>query len=138
AYRGNYKRIAEEISYPCVVKQPDSAFSLGVFKSKTHDDFLNLSEELFKTSELLVIQEYLPTDYDWRVGVLNNEIIYVCKYYMADGHWQIYNNEGGEMDEGNFDTLNPNLVPEIVTKTALKAAKLIGKGLYGIDLKQFR
>src|SRR5690606_2819495 len=56
SYRGNYKQIAETLTYPCVIKQPDSAFSQGVFKAKTFEEFITLSEELFKTSELLVIQ----------------------------------------------------------------------------------
>lgn len=137
AYKGNYKKISETLSYPCVIKQPDSAFSQGVFKAKTKEEFIKTMEELFKTSELLVIQEYLPTEYDWRVGVLNNEVLFVCKYYMAKGHWQIYKKEGDVLDPGNFDTIPVEEAPKAVLKVALKVAKLVGKGLYGIDLKQF-
>lgn len=137
-YHNNYKDIAAGITYPCVVKQPDSSFSEGVFKLTDYDNFLQVCERLFKISDLLIIQEYIPTEYDWRVGVLNNEIIFTCKYYMARGHWQILKHEGGVVDEGNFDTLTFNMVPDNIKQAALKAARLIGKGLYGIDLKEFK
>lgn len=48
-------------------------------------------KEMVKVSDLIIAQEFLPTSYDWRVGVLNNEVLFVCKYYMAKDHWQIYN-----------------------------------------------
>ena len=55
---------------------------------------------------------------------------------MSKGHWQIYN-WTGETEEysGDSETVNIEDVPEEVIKTALKAAALIGDGLYGVDLK---
>ena len=38
--------------------------------------------------------------------------------------------------EGSVDTLSVGEAPDEVVKTALKAANLIGDGLYGVDLKQ--
>ena len=56
---------------------------------------------------------------------------------MAKGHWQIINNEvKGEAHEGGFEALYPESIPPEVRKTALKIADAIGKGLYGVDLKQ--
>jgi glutathione synthase/RimK-type ligase-like ATP-grasp enzyme len=55
---------------------------------------------------------------------------------MAKGHWQIY--DWAEKDKenwGNSETIPIEDVPEIIVKTALKAASLIGDGLYGVDLK---
>ena len=55
---------------------------------------------------------------------------------MAKDHWQIYNwNTENKENWGASDTLPMDEVPEIVVKTALKAASLIGDGLYGVDLK---
>lgn len=132
----NFEEFMPQIQYPCVVKKPDSAFSQGVYKAKSTDEFKQLVQNLFKSSELLLVQEYLPSDFDWRVGVLNGEVIYVCKYYMAKGHWQIVNNNEKNDNEGDFEAIEISQTPKAVIDMALKAAKLIGKGLYGIDLKE--
>jgi glutathione synthase/RimK-type ligase-like ATP-grasp enzyme len=80
----------------------------------------------------------MPTEYDWRVGVLNNQVLFVCRYYMAAGHWQIYNwNSKKKSDvEGNFDILELSEAPPAVIETALRATRLIGNGLYGVDIKE--
>lgn len=55
---------------------------------------------------------------------------------MAKGHWQIYNHLNADKSEsGNVDTIPIYNVPASIIKTALKATALIGKGLYGVDLK---
>ncbi|MBL7663888.1 MAG: RimK family protein [Bacteriovoracaceae bacterium] len=133
----NYDQCLSQLTFPCVIKQPDSAFSQGVHKAADLNQFLEICQNLFKHSELICVQEYLPTDYDWRVGVLGGEVIYVCKYYMADNHWQIIKkDDAGELQVGNFDCIDPAKTPKNVLKTALKACRPIGNGLYGVDLKQ--
>ena len=86
----------------------------------------------------MVAQEFLPTDFDWRIGIVDRRPLYVCKYFMARRHWQIIKRDdtGKTSGEGNVQTLSVGETPEDVIKTALKAANLIGDGLYGVDLKQ--
>jgi glutathione synthase/RimK-type ligase-like ATP-grasp enzyme len=56
---------------------------------------------------------------------------------MAKDHWQIYNWEAKKSNiSGNAETLPIGEVPFNVMHTALKAANLIGDGLYGVDLKE--
>jgi glutathione synthase/RimK-type ligase-like ATP-grasp enzyme len=56
---------------------------------------------------------------------------------MAPGHWQIIRRDGGhEPEEGPWQALAVGEAPEEVVQTAVKAAGLIGDGLYGVDLKQ--
>ena len=55
---------------------------------------------------------------------------------MARGHWQIIHRQGGRLRQGNAETLAVADAPEAVVKTAVRAAGLIGKGLYGVDLKE--
>ncbi|WFB34941.1 RimK family protein [Kiritimatiellota bacterium B12222] len=126
------------ISFPCVLKEPDGAFSLGVHKCVDEAAALIKLKEMLKSSDLIIAQEFLPSDYDWRIGVLGNEPIFACKYYMAEGHWQIYNWAADEKNdqEGNADTVPLYQVPPLVIETALKASKIMGDGLYGVDLKQ--
>ncbi len=136
-HRDNLGNLADLVSLPCVLKQPDSSFSQGVIKVMNADALEEETERLLEKSELVVAQEYIPTDYDWRVGIINREPLYVCRYYMARGHWQILKHEhNGETVTGRADTMSVEAAPRKVVQTALKAANLVGDGLYGVDLKQ--
>ncbi len=132
------KETSEKTSYPAVVKIPDGAFSVGVFKVNTVEEFMSASAKLLKNSGILLAQEFVTSEFDWRIGVLNNKPLFACKYYMAKGHWQIYNNKekSVKMSEGDSETLPVSDVPQKVLDIALKAASLMGDGLYGVDLKQ--
>ncbi len=124
------------LKYPMILKQPDSAFSLGVTKVKDAQGMEESLQRLFKSSDLVIGQEFLPSDFDWRVGVLDNQPLFTCKYFMAKGHWQIYNWKGSKKDQsGEALTIPMHEVPPKVLKTATKAASLMGDGLYGVDLK---
>lgn len=133
----NSGKIEQELGLPCILKQPDSSFSQGVVKADSREELKEMLAKLFNTSDLLIAQEFLPTDFDWRVGILNGEPLYVCKYYMARKHWQIYErSKDGKTYSGKAESLPVNEAPRLVMQTALKAANLIGNGLYGVDLKQ--
>ena len=55
---------------------------------------------------------------------------------MAKEHWQIVNWKGkGGVRVGKWDCVDLPEVPPVVIRTALRAAKVIGNGLYGVDLK---
>ncbi len=93
-------------------------------------------ERCLSGSELLIAQEFLPTEYDWRVGILNRRPLFCCKYHMAKDHWQIIKRAtGGRVRYGGVESVPIDLVPHPVLKLALKAANLIGDGFYGVDLK---
>lgn len=78
----------------------------------------------------------MPTDFDWRIGVLNGEPLYACKYFMARGHWQIYYHQNsGKSRSGTAEAVPIYKVPKAIMKAAIKATSFIGKGLYGVDLK---
>jgi glutathione synthase/RimK-type ligase-like ATP-grasp enzyme/ribosomal protein S18 acetylase RimI-like enzyme len=130
------KKQLQNLEYPVVLKQPDSAFSLGVFKVENETEALAALDKLFKGSDMVVCQEFLYSEFDWRIGILDNKPLYACKYYMSQNHWQIYNWKAkSDENSGDSETLAIEDVPEAVVKTALKAAALIGDGLYGVDLK---
>jgi glutathione synthase/RimK-type ligase-like ATP-grasp enzyme len=128
-------QLERQLGYPIVLKVPDGSFSLGVFKVEDRQQLEQVARRLFKTSELLLGQAYVYTPFDWRVGVLNGEALYVCQYFMTQGHWQIYDHEGVEK-QGKHRTLSVDDAPKEVVIAALKASGLIGKGLYGVDLKE--
>ena len=135
--KAGYRRSKKvDLNFPLVLKQPDSAFSLGVEKVNNSEE-LNISlKKLFRNSDLVIVQEFVPSEYDWRIGVLNQAPLYACKYFMAKGHWQIYDwASSNKQNWGQSETLPINEVPDNIVKTAVKAASLIGDGLYGVDLK---
>ena len=120
------------------MKKPDGAFSQGVIKVETKEDLKNHLIALLADSTLVVAQEFLPTAFDWRVGLINGETLYACKYHMAKNHWQIYkqNKSGTVSDGGSADTYDLDLVPPQLISLAERAGGLIGKGLYGLDIKE--
>lgn len=133
------RQAISEIGFPMIIKIPDGSFSKGIFKIEGIDDLFQVTEELFKKTALLLTQEYFYTDYDWRIGVLNDRPIYACKYYMTKGHWQIYNHNKktvNKTESGASETLPISKVPKSVISTALKISHMIGDGLYGVDLKE--
>ena len=133
----NFKTLPEKIAYPFILKQPDGAFSKGVFKIDNEKKFKEVTASMFQKSELLIAQEYLPTPFDWRVGVIDGQALYVCKYYMAAEHWQIVNwSKSENPHEGMVECISVDQAPAGLIKTALKATALIGKGLYGVDMKE--
>ncbi|MDH3527745.1 MAG: RimK family alpha-L-glutamate ligase, partial [Gammaproteobacteria bacterium] len=113
----------------------DGSFSRGIIKVNNLEELEKGAESLLKNSALLIAQEFLYTQYDWRIGVLNNKPLYACRYYMVDNHWQIYQH-GETTKSGDFDTLPTFEVPRHVLDVAVKSARLIGNGLYGVDIKQ--
>ncbi|MFT4900948.1 MAG: glutathione synthase/RimK-type ligase-like ATP-grasp enzyme [Lentimonas sp.] len=131
-------RIEAKFEYPMVLKMPESSFSIGVYKVASRSELKEKLAFMLAESALALVQEYLFTDFDWRVGVLNGRAIYACKYYMARDHWQIYNHACGKKrgQVGGFETVPTFEVPRAVLKAALKACSIIGTGLYGVDIKQ--
>jgi glutathione synthase/RimK-type ligase-like ATP-grasp enzyme len=127
--------VIAELGLPCVLKQPDSAFSEGVSRADTREQLEAGLQKLLSRSDLAVVQSFFPTDFDWRVGILDREPLYVCRYFMAQGHWQIYHHGGKRAKEGEAETLPVEDAPRDVIDLALKAANAIGDGLYGVDVK---
>lgn len=135
--RGNVDEVVQTLGLPCVLKLPDSGFGLDVVKIESEDSLRKHTERLFNQSELLIAQEWLPSDFDWRVGVYDGRPLFVAKYFMAPGHWKIIKVEGEEQPvEGKTEAMSIGEAPEQVINTAVRAANLIGRGLYGADLKQ--
>jgi glutathione synthase/RimK-type ligase-like ATP-grasp enzyme len=86
---------AQALGFPLVLKIPDSAFSRGVKKASDFAELKALATAWLEDSDLLIAQKYLPTEFDWRIGVLGGEPLFACQYLMAKKHWQIVNHDRG-------------------------------------------
>jgi glutathione synthase/RimK-type ligase-like ATP-grasp enzyme len=57
---------------------------------------------------------------------------------MAKDHWQIYNWRSKRKGDvtGAFEVFKIEEVPKKIIDIAIKATRLIGNGLYGVDVKE--
>ncbi len=134
---GDLPRAMDELGLPLVVKIPDGSFSRGIHRVETAEEFRRIAEDLFEETDLLLAQKFMPTQFDWRVGVLAGEPLFVCQYRMARGHWQIVKHRpDGSTREGGFRTFGLEHAPPAVIDAAVRAAKPIGDGFYGVDIKE--
>jgi glutathione synthase/RimK-type ligase-like ATP-grasp enzyme len=125
------------LGLPVVLKVPDGSFSRGVHKAEDGVALRRLLDGMFAESDLVLAQEFMPTAFDWRVGVLGGEPLFACQYLMAKKHWQIIKHApNGKPVEGNTRAFALDQAPQDVIETAVRAARLIGDGLYGVDIKQ--
>jgi hypothetical protein len=72
--RDNATEIDGSMSFPCILKEPGSAFSRGVTKVESAAGLRPALERLLGRSDIVIAQEYIPTEFDWRVGVLDRRV----------------------------------------------------------------
>lgn len=135
----NKNEVAETLGLPCVLKLPDSTFSFGVKKVNTQEMLNTEIKRLLEHSDMILAQQYMYTDFDWRIGILDGKALFACKYFMAKDHWQIYNWQARIKKEqsGDFECVPIESVSENVIKIALKAVSLVhNKGIFGVDIKE--
>jgi glutathione synthase/RimK-type ligase-like ATP-grasp enzyme len=137
-HKDNMNEVEGKLGLPCILKQPDSSFSQGVVKVETDAELQSEITKLLTKSDLIIAQKFLPTPFDWRVGIFDRQPLFLCKYFMAKKHWQIIKRDakGMKTADGIFQTMPIEHAPDQLIRTALKAANLIGDGLYGVDIKE--
>jgi glutathione synthase/RimK-type ligase-like ATP-grasp enzyme len=137
AHDDNVDEIADTVGLPCVLKRPDSAFSRGVVRVDTQEELRARVKDYLRDSELVVAQAFTPSEFDWRIGVLGGEALFACRYHMARGHWQIVaTGRGGRRRYGKVEALPLDQTPAQAIEVATRAARLMGDGFYGVDIKQ--
>jgi glutathione synthase/RimK-type ligase-like ATP-grasp enzyme len=130
-------KIVGELGLPIVLKIPDGSFSLGVHKVSSVAKGEQILAEMRLRSAVVIAQEFMPTDYDWRIGMFAGQPLFACRYFMAPGHWQIVQKVSAqERVNGETDAVPLEEVPSAVIETARRASGLLGEGLYGVDIKQ--
>ncbi len=136
-HRENTHEIIPHLGLPCVLKQPDSSSSLGVVKASSPEELHHFVATLLEKSDLIIAQEYLPTTFDWRIGICDGQPLWACKYHMAKNHWQIIqHNTQGNHRYGEVETLPLSHTPQHILHMAVRSAQLMGDSLYGVDIKQ--
>ncbi|MBM3935456.1 MAG: RimK family alpha-L-glutamate ligase [SAR202 cluster bacterium] len=131
------EELLDVLGSPVVLKAPDSSFSMYVEKAATPKEVLAVGKKFFRRADRIVAQRFVSSKFDWRVGVLGGEVLYVCQYLIPKNRWKVLTHtpDGHQifarMQSFKIDKVSPKLLD-----TALKASASIGKGLYGVDIKQ--
>ncbi len=122
---------------PLVLKAPNSSFSRYVDRANNPEEFVRIGRRFSRRADLIVAQRFVRSEFDWRVGTLGGEPLYVCQYTFPRKEWRIhaYTPQGrslyGPVRGIPIEKADPRLI-----EVALQASAAIGEGLYGVDLKQ--
>lgn len=128
----------ESYGTPLVLKAPNSSFSAYVEKVHDAASFVKVGKRFLRRADRLVVQQYLPSAFDWRVTILDGKVLFVVKYVMAEGAWRIHDrDEDGRENICTVEGVNPADIDPRLIEVALAAGNAIGKSLYGVDVKQF-
>ena len=120
---------------PLIIKEPSTSFSLRVEKVRDIAEFFKVARRFIKLSDWIVVQQYIESKYDWRVGVLDGELLYACKYTIPTLTFKIQASVNGHIVYCGVDSVPPDAVPSHVIQLGIDAANAIGRGLYGVDVK---
>ncbi|MCB9527372.1 MAG: hypothetical protein H6701_03085 [Myxococcales bacterium] len=130
-------RVEQALGYPCVIKLPDSSGARDVHRVDDRAALEAVMTRLGAESAALIAQAWTPSAFDWRIGALDGELLFASRYDMVPGHWQIHLWQAGEMQGAGPDRAVPfSAVPPSVLDAALRAARAIGGGLVGVDVKE--
>jgi len=134
----NIVDIFDTLGKPVVIKAPYTSFSRYVEKAACETSFRDVAKRFFKKSDVLAMQKFMPTAFDWRVGVLNDEVLYLCKYMIPKGRWKHGAKLRGKPSFiwGRTVSMKKQNAPMRLKDVALKACRVVGKGLYGVDIKE--
>jgi len=133
------KKILKQMGRPVVLKAPNSSFSMYVDRAQTPVEFIKIGKRFFRRADRIVIQQFIKSDFDWRVGILNGEPLFVCKYVIPKKRWKIATYmDNGKRIYGPVKAMSLSEVNPLLIHRAQQAATAIGFGLYGVDLKGFK
>ncbi len=128
-------RLFDELGAPLILKEPSTSFSLRVEKVSDIAGFFRVARRFVRLSDWIVVQQYIASRYDWRVGVLNGKLLYVCKYTIPSVTFKIQASVNGHIVYCGVESVPERDVPPHVVRLGIDAAKAIGNGLYGVDIK---
>ncbi|HSG99292.1 MAG TPA: RimK family alpha-L-glutamate ligase [candidate division Zixibacteria bacterium] len=131
------ERLLDELGRPVVLKAPNSSFSMYVEKAEKPDEALAIAKRFLRRADRVVAQRFIRSSFDWRVGILAGQPLYVCQYMIPRARWKIMTHTPeGRTIEGSTRGIPLEAAPPGLLDCAVNAAKAIGGGLYGVDLKQ--
>lgn len=131
------RELFEEFGTPLVLKAPNSSFSAYVEKAHDEQSFVKIGKRFLRRADRLVVQQYLPSSFDWRVTILDGKVLFAVKYVMPPGAWRIHDrDDAGRPNLGTVQAVEKQAIDPRLIEVALKAGASIGRSLYGVDIKE--
>jgi glutathione synthase/RimK-type ligase-like ATP-grasp enzyme len=129
-------QLFEELGMPLVLKEPSTSFSARVEKVSSIPELLKTARRFFKLSDWIVVQEYIESRFDWRIGVINGELLYACRYIIPSETFKIQASVNGHIVYCDVESVPAYQIPPAVITLGKMAGNAIGKGMYGVDIKE--
>ena len=130
------RKLFEELGSPLVLKEPSTSFSVRVETVSEVEELLKVARRFFKREDGIVVKEYIESGFDWRVGVINGQLLYACRYIIPSETFKIQASVNGHIVYCDVESVPAYQVPPEVIDLGKQAAAAIGKGLYGVDIKE--
>lgn len=130
------RALFERLGTPLVLKEPSTSFSARVEKASNVQEFMRIAKRFLRLSDWIVVQEYVQSSFDWRIGVLNGEFLYACRYVIPAQTFKIQASVNGHLVYCGVESVPPEEVPAEIIDLGIEAGKAIGRGLYGVDIKE--
>ncbi len=122
---------------PIVLKAPYTAFSRYVEKAEDEESLNRICRRFFRISDIVVAQRFVPTAFDWRIGILDNDVLFACKYHMPEKQWKHGAMvRGGRFIWGKTEAVKRETLPPRLKEVAIQTSKPFGRGLFGVDIKE--
>ena len=128
--------IFDMLGIPVIIKTPYTRFSSHVEKANNREEFIEISKRFLRKSKIVIVQEYIRSDFDWRVGILKNEILYLCKYCIPEGGWKVKSKINGRNVWGDTIAVPRDSISQELKDICISLSKCVGDGLYGLDVKE--
>lgn len=122
-------------SWPVVVKDPKGAFCAGVTVANTIGELEAAAAQHCRSSGAAVVQGFVASSFDWRIGILDHQVLFAAKYWMVPGSWKIHEERADGSRWGRCTPVPVKDVPAPVLRSALAASRAAGPGLWGVDIK---
>lgn len=126
----------EELGAPLIIKAPHTSFSLHVDKVSTVQEFQDAARKYCRRADEIVAQKFVPSRFDWRVTTLDGEVLFVCKYIMPGDSWKLSRQDNGHTEWAKIEAVDMDSVDPRLLEVGVAASRAIGRGLYGVDIKQ--
>jgi glutathione synthase/RimK-type ligase-like ATP-grasp enzyme len=125
----------EGLGTPLVLKAPNSSFSAYVDRVSNVEDFIRIGKRFLRRADRIVVQQYLPSEFDWRIITLAGRVLAIMKYQFVQDKWKLME-RGGQGEYARVIPFTAETAPAGLSAVALAAANATGQSLYGIDIKE--
>lgn len=130
AFVSNEKNIRKSLKligdkFPVIVKTLTGTQGIGVIKIESYESLVSTVQALWKHDAELMIQEYMPTDYDVRTFVVDNKIFASTQRIKKSGEFRSNQHRGADVKPYKLNEKEKNII--------LRAARASKAYLVGVD-----